>query len=174
MNKKIRDLNADQGSIILMSLLIFFIISLLSMLILQLSAMEMHMSRYYFRSQQAQQLADAILEQRCAEISQCLRSDYTDDQFLPALPLGWREDWTELSIGSGQGRCQTLFLSSEPGTGYCRYRLRCIGCFENATKSVEADLTFHFTNNYNSKQKFLSRTFLDKGEITSYKILNDI
>lgn len=174
MMKKTRDLNIEQGSIILMTLLIFFIVSILLMLILQLSSMEMHMSQYYFRSQQAQQLADATLEQRCAEINQCLISNYTNDKFLPDLPLGWRENWTELSTGSGQGRSQTLFLTSETGTDYCRYRLECVGCFENATKSVEADLTFHFTDNYSSKQKFISRTFLDKGKITSYKILNDI
>ena len=164
----------EQGNIVLMSLLVFFIVSILMMLILQLAVMEHHMSQYYFHSQQAQQLADAVLEQRCAEISRCLRSDYGDNAFLPALPLGWQENWSEIPTGISQGRCQTRFLANETGVDYCKYKLRCVGCFENAVKSVEADLTFHFTNTYDAEHNFLSREFIDGGEITSYQILNDL
>ncbi len=38
---------------LLMSLLIFFMVSILMMSIMQLSALEMYMSQYYYRSQQA-------------------------------------------------------------------------------------------------------------------------
>ena len=97
--KDIKDIVADreQGSVMVTTLLIFSMVCILIMLIMQLSALEMHMSDYYFRTQQAQQLADATLEQRCAEISQVLKTDYIDSQTIPVLPLGWREDWTEVS-----------------------------------------------------------------------------
>ena len=174
MWEKTKVLHDEQGSIVLMSLLIFIIVSMLMMLILQLAAMERHMSQYYFRSQQAQQLADAILEQRAAEISLRLNSDYTDEELIPALPLGWQESWSELPTGTARGRCQTCFLAYETGTNYCKYRLHCVGRFENAVKSVEAELTFYFINNYDAEQKFVSRTFTNNGEITSYQVLNDL
>jgi len=170
---RIKDIVAgrEQGSIIVMTLLIFSVICILIILIMQLSALEMHMSEYYFRSQQAQQLADAILEQRCAEISQVLKTDYIDSQTIPALPLGWREDWTEVSTDEGEGQCQTRFLDFETGSDYCSYKIKCVGCFENASKSVEAKVTIHFENSYNTSQKFLYRTYTDNGIITAYKIL---
>lgn len=163
--------NKEQGSIILMTLLIFSIVCILIILIMQLSALEMQMSEYYFRSQQAQQLADAILEQRCAEISQVLRTDYCDTQNIPVLPLGWREEWNDVSTNEGEGRCQTRFLDLATGPDYCCYKIMCMGCFENANKSVEAEVTFHFENAYNPGQKFLYRTYTDNGIITAYKIL---
>jgi len=161
----------EQGSMLLMSLLIFFMVSILMMSIMQLSALEMYMSQYYYRSQQAQQLVDACLEQRCAEISQCLRSDYTITPDLPPLPLGWREDWMEMPVGDVQGRCQTSFVKLATGDGYCCYTIKFTGCFENATKTVVADLTFHYANNCDNDQAFLSRTYSDNGVITDYKII---
>ena len=171
--KDIKDIVADgeQGSVMVTTLLIFSMVCILIILIMQLSALEMHMSEYYFRSQQAQQLADAILEQRCAEVSQVLKTDYIDSQNIPVLPLGWREDWTEVSTGEGEGRCQTRFLDIETGEDYCSYKIKCVGCFENASKSVEAEVTIHFENAYNTNRKFLYRTYTDNGVITAYKIL---
>jgi hypothetical protein len=87
------------------------------------------------------------------------------------LPLGWREDWTEVSTDEGEGRCQTRFLDLATGPDYCCYKIMCMGCFENANKSVEAEVTFHFETVYNPGQKFLYRTYTDNGIITAYKIL---
>ncbi len=170
---RIKDIVADrqQGSIFVMTLLILSVICILVFLVMQLSGLEMHMSKYYFRSQQAQQLVDAILEQRCAEINQVLRTNYTDSQLIPELPLGWREDWTNVATSEGKGRCQTLFLGFNSGANYCSYKIMCSGCFENASKTVEAEVTIHFENTYDSSQKFLYRTYTDNGIITAYKIL---
>ena len=173
MGKKNVTLEGEQGSIILMTLLIFFIICILMILIMQLSVLEMHMSKYYFRTQQAQQLADAILEQTCADINQHLRTDYCNSQTIPVLPLGWRESSTEVVTGSGKGQCHTRFLSLDSGSDYCRYKIKCVGCFENASKIIEAEVTFHFTNNCDAEHKSISRTFTDNGTITAYRIIND-
>ena len=171
MGKRKLSREDEQGSILVMTLFIFLMICILMILILQLSVLEMRMSEYYFRSQQAQQLADAMLEQRCAEISQSLRSDYCDQQNLPTLPLGWREDWTEIATNEGEGRCQTRFMDVQTGPDYCCYKIIFTGCFENAQKSIEADLSFHFQNTFDSKQRFISRLFTDHGVITDYKII---
>jgi Tfp pilus assembly protein PilX len=171
MKKKDIIVASEQGSIILMTLLIFSIVSILILLIMQLSAQEMHMSEYYFRSQQAQQLADAILEQRCAEIVQVLKTDYNDSQTIPELPLGWREKCTNITTGSGEGQCQTDFLDIKTGPDYCSYKIKCVGYFENASKKIETIVTIHFEDSYNTSREFLYRTYTDNGVIASYKIL---
>ncbi len=53
----------------------------------------------------------------------------------------------EMPVGDVQGRCQTSFVKLATGDGYCCYTIKFTGCFENATKTVVADLTFHYANN---------------------------
>ncbi|HWQ76422.1 MAG TPA: hypothetical protein VN441_14005 [Syntrophomonas sp.] len=169
---------SEQGSIILMTLLMFFVICLLMVLMMQLSALEMSMSQYYYRTQQTQQLADAVLEQTCAEINRCLRENFADTEDIPELPLGWREKETEFTTAAGTSRCQIRFLSMEAGENYSCYTIQCQVFFEKTDqqkpdKSVKAEVTFHFTTDYDPEGVFRHRTFTDGGVITSYKIVEN-
>lgn len=161
----------ERGSIILLTLFIFFVVCILLILAMQLSALEMYMSEYYYRSLQAQQLADASLEQCCAEISQSLRKDYADIECLPALPLGWRGRWTDIPLAKEPGRCHAYFVSHAYGSDYCSYKVSFKGCYENASKSLEAELTFRFVETWDAQQEFMFRTYSDYGTITDYKII---
>ena len=158
---------SERGSVILMTMMVFLILSILAAAIVSAAGMEGKISHYAYRSEQAQQAADAGVEWARAEIYSRLE-EQKDQESLPDDPLDYA---TTMEIGTEADKARIAFSEAsliKQSSQDCTYGFTSTGSFQGAKKAVTVQIRYSFTENRNTAGEFLSRTYRDRGRIMVY------
>jgi hypothetical protein len=171
-------LNCELGSIMIMVLLMFLLVSFLAAAVIGIGVMEFKSSHYDFQAQQAQQGADA-------GVDWCLENIYTE-LTLPAnltaesLPTRLNCSNQSMYLNVGDKTCTVSIgniinkTNPQNAQGLCTYEFTASGTYEGAFKQVTVQATYYFTGGYqytnsSGTTSFLPREYLDRGKIVSYQ-----
>ncbi len=174
----IQKLNYERGSIMIMVLIMFLLVSILSIATIELGIMEFKSSHYDFQAGQAQQAADAGvdwgLEKIYAELTlpanlvvPSLPSPLTCSRQTMYFDVG--EKTSEVSIGEVMNK-----TSQSAAAGSCTYEFTSTGIFEGACRKVTVQAAYDFTGGYqytnsDGKISFIPREYLNRGKIIYYQ-----
>lgn len=166
---------SERGSIIIMTLMIFLIISVLGTTIVELGIMEYKTSRYELESQQARQAADAgvdwSVERIYSELSQ------PDNLIIEKLPtqLNCSNGTTTLAVG--EESCAITIgnvkrVDPETMGDSCTYEFISAAIFEGARRAVQVRVIYNYSGGYDfpdseGNLSFMPRTYLNRGKIIS-------
>ena len=168
----------ERGSVLLMVLIMFILVSFLSIAAVDLGLMEVKSSHYDFEAGQAQQAADAGvdwgLEKIYAELT------LPANLAIASLPsrlicsnqtmyLNVDDKTCDISIGE-------VINKTSPSTaeGLCTYEFTSTGIFEGACKKLTVQATYYFTGGYTyinafGATSFMPREYQNRGEIIYYQ-----
>ncbi len=167
--------NNQRGSVLIYSLLLLAFTAIIGFTMHNLAYMEIKMSLYEHRANQARELSEAAVLLTMEELFVILNNDYHDVQELPAsiaLQNYWASILDEDKIL--QTGVITLVGQNEDS---CTYRFATNGIFQGAKKSLNVQVVFNFIENYNMipdidgnlQEVFSYREFLDRGMIISFE-----
>lgn len=168
----------EHGSIMLMVLFMFLLVSFLGVATVELGMMEVKSSHYDFEAGQAQQAVDAGvewgLENIYAELTlpanliiACLPSPLICSNQVMYLNV---DDKTcDVSIGEVINK-----TTQSNATGSCTYEFTSAGMFDGACKKVTVQATYYFTGGYeytniDGNILFMPREYQNRGEIIYYQ-----
>lgn len=166
----------DQGSIFIVTLMAFFMVSILSVSLLNIGLMEYKSSQFEKKLLQAQQGADAGIdwgmELAYAELNQS--PNLSADELPAVLTCGD----TQLVIGE-QGCFASigpvLKVSESNGEpGQCAYEFIVSSDFIGARRAVKVEVTYSYSGGYETISPdgilvFQPRLYLDRGRISNYE-----
>jgi len=144
-------LSSEQGSLMLMTLMILMVISLLGANIIEVGSMELKISHYDFKAQQAQQAADAGVDWAAERVYLQLvnRQDNPDSpvsiDFVPDMNpqrLGpdLRDPRASNFVISGWQASRVSSATSNPAV----YKLTSTGNISNARKTIAVELSYRY------------------------------
>lgn len=166
----------DDGTMMIMALLVFLCISIMSLSLVSTGLMEYKSSHFENMTLQAQQGADGAVEWGSELID--LELDQEDCRSLDELPA-------QLSSGNrtmmlGDDGCSIMVgdiikineISGEPG--YCTYEFIACGLYKGARKEIKVQVMYHFSGGYETVDgegslAFIPREYLDHGQVVSYQ-----
>jgi len=168
----------EQGSIMLMVLMMFLLVSFLGIATIEVGMMEYKSSHYDFETGQALQAVDAGVDWGLEKIySELTLPANLMVEKLPSplicsnqiMYLNVDEKTCEVSIGKVINKNN----QSIP-VGSCTYEFTSTGIFEGARKKVTVQATYYFTGGYqytnpDGNISFIPREYLNRGEIISYQ-----
>jgi hypothetical protein len=168
----------ERGSILLMVLMMFFLVSFLSVATIELGLMEFKSSHYDFQAGQAQQAVDAGvdwgLEKIYAELT------LPANLMAPSLPsrLACSSQIIYLDVGGKtcEVRIGEVMNISNQSTApdSCTYEFTSTGIFEGAYRKVTVQAIYYFNGGYQDMDSygnilFMPREYLNRGKIISYQ-----
>jgi len=174
----IQKLKYERGSIMIMVLIMFLLVSFLSVAAVELGLMEFKSSHYDFQAGQAQQAADAGVDWGLEEIyTELTRPANLELPSLPSLLTCSRQTMyldvgkktSEVSIGEVMNK-----NSQSTAAGSCTYEFTSTGIFEGAYRKVTVQAAYDFTGGYqytnsDGKISFMPREYLNRGKIIFYQ-----
>lgn len=168
----------ERGSIMLMVLFLFLLVSFLGVSAVELGVMEVKSSHYDFAAGQAQQAVDAGvdwgLERIYAElnlpvnlITATLPSQLNCSNQVMGLNVA--DKTCAVSIGE-----VTNITNQSNDPGSCTYEFTSSGIFESACKRVTVKATYYFTGGYeylntDGSISFMPREYQNRGDIIYYQ-----
>jgi len=169
---------SECGSIMIMALMIFLIISVLGTTIVEVGIMEYRSSHYEFEAQQSRQAADAGvdwgLELVYGELNQ------VDNLNIENLPSRLNCGNAEMNLAVDDDSCEVAIgevvkvneLGTQPNA--CTYQFTSMAMFGGARRAVKVQVTYQFSGGYafvspEGNASFAAREYLDRGKIISYE-----
>ncbi len=166
----------DQGSIFIVTLMVFFMVSILSVTLLNIGLMEYKSSQFEKRLLQAQQGADAGIEWGMeavyAELNQS--SNLNADELPAVLNCG------DAQLMIGEQGC-TAYIGpvvkvrdSDGEPKQCCYELVVTADFNGAKRGLKVEVVYSYSGGDemigpDGSLVFLPRSYLDRGRITTYE-----
>ena len=159
----------NRGSITIIALIIFLALTVMGAAAIEISRAESLISNYYYKSEQAQQAADAGVDWAIERIYNQLL-DCSDDEDLPnSFPSANPE------LPVGEVKIKNIRILSQQANqdegNYCAYSFECLGSYQKAYRHVKAIVEYTFAGGYMDSGDFLPRDYLDRGIISSYQII---
>jgi len=168
--------SVERGSIMLMVLMMFFLVSILSVATIELGLMEFKSSHFGFQAGQAQQAVDAGVDWGLEKIYEELTMPA--NLIAPSLPASLTCSSQIIYLNAGDKTCEVsigevINRSNQP-TGSCTYEFTASGLFEGACRKVTVQATYYFNGGYqyinsDGNISFMPREFVNRGKIISYQ-----
>jgi hypothetical protein len=170
LSAKREEKHSQDGNLVLTALIIFWALLVMGTAVIKISSMEIKMSSYAFKAEQAQQAADAGVDWVVEKIYRELQNHLADE----VLPEVFSFTGPDLHLGSVNIDYITrLNQTSNPEEeNYCIYSVKASGFYAGAGKTVKVTVRYNYTGGYTNDESFISRNYLDRGRIITYKIEN--
>jgi len=165
--RKLRIMYSEQGSIMLMALMIFLILSVLGTALIGMARMELQTSDYAIKVQQARQAADAGVEWAMRKIYVDILKDRHDNN-PPPPPSFSGETWPKI-IGEGSGQPEFTISDydsqpkNDPINHTYSYKFTSIGTYKGASMTVDVTVAYSYWDTYEG-EVFKSREYRDGPE----------
>ncbi|MEQ8201985.1 MAG: pilus assembly PilX N-terminal domain-containing protein [Syntrophomonadaceae bacterium] len=169
-------MEAESGSIMIVTLIIFMIIGVLALSLLNTGIMEFRSSRYDGNLQQAQQGADGGVEWGLESIY--MELNQPENLVVYELPdhLACGNNGLDIGFQGCQASIGEVVKIGEAGTepDQVVYSFTVFADYNGAHRGVEAEVTYGFSGGYeiigeDGEQEFVPRVYLDRGRISSYR-----
>lgn len=166
----------DDGTMMIITLLVFLFISIMSLSLVSTGFMEYKSSHFENMTLQAQQGADAAVEWG-SELIDC-ELNQVECRSLDELPAQLSSGNRTMILGSDG--CNIMVgdmvkineISDEPS--YCTYEFMAYGMYNGARKVIKVQVAHHYTGGYETSDGegnlvFIPREYLDHGQVVSYQ-----
>lgn len=169
-----KHLGSENGSIMVVILLVFMITSILAISLLNTGMMESKSSRFTGNLLQAQQGADAAVEWGLESIFMELNQPENLEIYELPLQLGCGNHTLDIGHQGCRAAIGEVTKIGEAGMepNQCVYGFTASAEFQGSHREVKVEVTYGFSGGYeiiveDGNSEFMPRSYLDRGKISS-------